>query len=207
MAALIARNWRIMEVIQAAATLLLAIPWAAISENAFAKMGGVLIVLGNAQAVELIQTALEKRKHTSIMATKPYTILLFQITTRLLEQQEDAKQATSIRRIWLLTRFLDALVRKQLSTIWVEVLVLPARLLLARPVRQTVRIARQQAASGLGLMNASIARAMQILWEQLLFQDAIASPNIIGTSIQLNASVISHLVLLELHLLAWTARH
>lgn len=72
-----------MVVKQAAVILLVDIHLVVLLEDVFAKVDGVSIVLENVSAVDQIQTALEKKEHTSLTIMKQNSILSFQITTLL----------------------------------------------------------------------------------------------------------------------------
>jgi|688.fasta_scaffold318520_1 hypothetical protein len=88
-----------MVVNKAVVILLVAIHLVVLLEDVFAKKDGVLIVLENVQAVDQIQTALEKKEHTSLTIMKQNSILSFQITTLLSGHQEDVKQVMLIKKI------------------------------------------------------------------------------------------------------------
>lgn len=66
-----------MVVNKAVVILLVAIHLVVLLEDVFAKVDGVLIVLENVQAVDQIQTALEKKEHTSLTIMKQNSILSF----------------------------------------------------------------------------------------------------------------------------------
>ncbi len=88
-----------MVVNKAVVILLVAIHLVVLLEDVFAKKDGVLIVLENVQAVDQIQTALEKKEHTSLTIMKQNSILSFQITILLSGHQEDVKQVMLIKKI------------------------------------------------------------------------------------------------------------